>query len=290
MKRLAVAVIACLCCLSCASGHREPFTGTEPVVRDLAAFETELRAAAAGGVGVSLAEAGRVAWDGFESPIWVVRVERPGAAKRALVAAGIHGNEPAGPAWAVELVRLLAADPSAFPEISFDIVPLLNPWGWSRDTRYDRDGHDVNRDFAEFASQEARVFRDLAAGRRYDFAIDHHEDRSAKGFYVYQYADRDTRPTRRLIDRVRGLGFPIEQDTSFVILRTRDGLIRAPRWGLWYMKASRRLSLTNWLRLEGIPKVFTVETPTALPMADRVGLHRTAFTSLAVDVLQGGSR
>jgi hypothetical protein len=33
-----------------------------------------------------------------------------------------------------------------------------------------------------------------------------------------------------------------------------------------------------------------VETPTALPMADRIALHHTAFVSLAVDVLQGGSR
>lgn len=293
MKRSTVLAIACisgLLLVSCASGHREPFAGTEPVVRDLAAFEAELRAAAAGGDGVSFAEAGRVAWEGFEAPLWVVSVERPGAAKRALVVAGIHGNEPAGPAWAVELVRLLATDPSAFPGVSFDIVPLINPWGWSRDVRYDLDGRDINRDFATFATQEALLFRDLVARQRYDFAIDHHEDSSASGFYVYQYADRDTGPTRRLIERVRGRGFAIEQDVSFVILRTRDGLIRAPRWGLWYMKASRKLSLTNWLRLEGIPKVYTVETPTSLPMADRVELHRTAFASLAVDVLQGGSR
>jgi hypothetical protein len=290
MKRILPIAVACFAFLSCASDHREPFTGAEPVVRDLAAFEAELRAAAAGGDGISVAEAGRVSWEGFESPIWVVHVDRPGAARRALVAAGTHGNEPAGTAWAVELVRRLAADPSAFVEVSFDIVPLLNPWGWSRDVRQDRDGHDINRGFVTFTSQEARVFRDFVAGRRYDFAIDHHEDNSAAGFYVYQYADRDTGPTRRLIDRVRGLGFPIEQDVSFVILHTRDGLIRAPRWGLWYMKATRKLSLTNWLRLEGIPKVFTVETPTALPIADRIALHSAAFTSLAVDVLQGGSR
>ena len=249
---IVIACAACLACLSCASGHREPFTRTAPAVRDLAAFEAELRAAAAGGEGGSL--------------------------------------RAAGAGWTVELVRLLANDPSAFPEVSFDIVPLLNPWGWSRDVRYDLDGRDINRDFATFATQEARIFRDLVLGQRYDFAIDHHEDSSATGFYVYQYADRDTGPTRRLIDRVRGLGFPIEQDVSFVILRTRDGLIRAPRWGLWYMKASRRLSLTNWLRLEGIPRVFTVETPTAFPMTDRIALHRLAFASLAVDVLQGGSR
>ena len=190
----------------------------------------------------------------------------------------------------MELVRLLATDPSVFPMVSFDIVPLLNPWGWSRDVRQDRDGRDINRDFATFATQEALLFRDLVSRQRYDFAIDHHEDSSASGFYVYQYADRDTGPTRQLIEQVRSQGFAIEQDVSFVILRTRDGLIRAPRWGLWYMKATQKLSLTNWLRLEKIPKVYTVETPTSLPMADRVELHRTAFASLAVDVLQGGSR
>ncbi len=58
----------------------------------------------------------------------------------------------------------LAADASLFPDVSFDIVPLLNPWGWSRDVRYNRDGRDINRDFATFTTQEARVFRDLVAG------------------------------------------------------------------------------------------------------------------------------
>ena len=59
MKRITAVVIACAACLSCASGHREPFTRAAPAVRDLAAFETDLRAAAAGGSVFSLAEAGR---------------------------------------------------------------------------------------------------------------------------------------------------------------------------------------------------------------------------------------
>ena len=170
----------------------------------------------------------------------------------------------------------------------FDIVPLLNPWGWSRDVRYDRDGRDINRDFATFATQEARVFRDIVAGRRYVLAIDHHEDPSGKGFYLYQYAQRDTTATRATIDRVRRLGFAIEQDVSMVILRAKDGLIRAPRWGLWYMKATGQLSITNWLRLGGVDRVYTVETPEVLALEDRVALHRVAFASLAGDALEGG--
>ncbi|HSV91475.1 MAG TPA: hypothetical protein VLH81_00305, partial [Desulfobacterales bacterium] len=125
-------------------------------------------------------------------------------------------------------------------------------------------------------------------GRRYDFSIDHHEDPSAKGFYVYQYADRDTRPTRAAIAAVRDIAFPIEQNVSMVILRTKDGLIRAPRWGLWYMKASHQLGSANWVRLSGIPRVFTVETPIALTLEERVRLHRIAFASLVGVVLEGG--
>ena len=104
MKHFAAVAIACLSLLalvSCASGHREPFTGAEPAVRDLGQFEAELRAAIAAAAGVSLAEAGQVAWEGFSSPIWMVSVDRPGTTKRALVVAGIHGNEPAGVAWAL---------------------------------------------------------------------------------------------------------------------------------------------------------------------------------------------
>lgn len=276
--------------VSCASGHREPYTGSEPPVRDLAGFESALRAAASLSPRAVIVEAGRAPDDGEGQPIWLVRIERPGSTRRALVCAGIHGNEPAGPAFALEAVRSLCTDDTLFPDTSFDIVALLNPWAWSRDVRYDRQGIDPNRDFATFDSASAREVRALTAGRRYDVVLDHHEDPDAKGFYLYQYADRDTRPTRALIAAVRGMGFPIEQDVRMVILRTRDGLVEAPRWGLWYMRASRRLSMTNWLRLEGAAKVYTVETPTLLPFEDRLLLHRTAFDALLSAGLKGAAR
>ncbi len=99
VHRAALAAIS-LCCLlaaSCASGHREPYSGSEPAVRDLAAFEADLRAAIGGTPGASLVQAGATAPGGSGAPIWLVRIERPGATRRALVCAGIHGNEPARP-------------------------------------------------------------------------------------------------------------------------------------------------------------------------------------------------
>lgn len=280
MARIVPVILCTLLAFSCASGHREPYRGDEAVFRDLPGFEAALRQAVRDRPAVTVAEAGRVTAAGIDAPILLVRIEREGAARRVLVCAGIHGNEPAGPAWALRLAGRLAADPALYPGISFDIIPLLNPWGWSRDVRYDRGGRDPNRDFATFDSEAARAVRELSRRTRYDLVLDHHEDPDAKGFYLYQYADRDTRPTRALIAEVRALGFPIEQEVSMVILRTKDGLIRAPRWGLWYMRASRRLSMTNWLRLEGVPKVYTVETPVRLAFEDRVLLHGKAFDAL----------
>lgn len=36
-----------------------------------------------------------------------------------------------------------------------------------------------------------------------------------------------------------------------IILRTDDGVIDAPMWGLRYMRLTDQLSVTNFLRLEG---------------------------------------
>ena len=128
--------------------------------------------------------------------------------------------------------------------------------------------------------QFVQLVRGLVEGREYDLVIDHHEDPGAAGFYLYQYARRDASATRGAIDAARALGYPIEQDVRMVILRTRDGLIQAPRWGLWYMRLSRQLTITNYLRLENSRLVYTVETPVHLPWADRLALHRLAFEHL----------
>jgi hypothetical protein len=222
-------------------------------------------------------EARRVEYNGFEEPILVVRYRPPGAERSVLISGGVHGNEPAGSAWIKELTEWVALEPDLFENTSLDLVPLVNPWGWRRNIRYNQDGKDINRDFVSFETQEARILRDLFASRVYDLVIDHHEDPDAEGFYLYQYAKRDTSLSREVIQEIRSLGYPIEQDVRMVILSTRDGLIDAPRWGLRYMRVTGQLSITNYLRLEHSEEVFTVETPMHLSMEDRLRMHRRAF-------------
>jgi len=263
--------------LSCASGDHEPFAGDTPVVRDLDALAVKLQTLCDQSSLLSLEQAGQVTYDGFGAPVWVVRYRPPGAERRVLVTGGVHGNEPAGCTWVTELVSVLADRPQLYRNVSFDLVPLVNPWGWNRDIRYNREGRDINRDFASFETQEARILESLFDSEGYDLAIDHHEDPDAGGFYLYQYAKRDTTLSRTVIEEIRKLGYPIEQDVHMVILRTRDGLIDAPGWGLRYMRLTGQLSITNYLRLEHSREVYTIETPTHLPMEDRLRMHRRAF-------------
>jgi hypothetical protein len=199
---------------------------------------------------------------------------------RILVNAGIHGNEPAGVACILHLLEQLAQHPDQYRSIAIDIIPMVNPWGWVHDIRFNRDGTDINRDFSTFNSQEAGIMKKFIKGRRYDLMLDLHEDPGAGGFYIYQYGIDDKTAADDLIDTIKKMGHPIEENVSMVILKTENGIIDAPVWGLWYMRLTGQLTLSNYYRLNNSQQVYTIETPTALPMKDRLSMQLTAVEVL----------
>jgi hypothetical protein len=262
---------------SCASGHRPPYANPLPVQRDIAALEAGLRGVAAADGRFRLDAIGTVAYPGFRAPVWRLSFSsgRPGA-RRALINAGIHGNEPAGPSCVLDLAAAISAGGAGLEGWDFDFIPLVNPWGWVHDTRHNREGIDVNRDFAGFRSIEAAIIRDFVNGRNYDLMLDLHEDPSAKGFYVYQYGRPERSLSERVVAGIRRAGYPIEENVRMVILKTENGIIDAPLWGLYFMRATDQLSIANYYRLNLGRSVFTIETPTRLPDADRLRMQRMA--------------
>jgi hypothetical protein len=146
--------------------------------------------------------------------------------------------------------------------------------------RFNQAGIDVNRDFATLRSQEAQIIHTFVGKRQWDLMLDLHEDPSASGFYIYQYGQSDKITCEKIVAAVKKLGYPIEENVSMVILKTEHGVIDAPMWGLWYMRLTGQLSVANYYRLYNSPHVFTVETPAALPVEDRVNIQRTAVQML----------
>jgi hypothetical protein len=76
------------------------------------------------------------------------------------------------------------------------------------------------------------------------------------------------------------MGYPIEQNIKMVTLKTENGIIDAPMWGLWYMRLTGQLSIANYYRLKNSRFVFTVETPVSLLWADRLKMQQTAVVGL----------
>jgi hypothetical protein len=279
LKLLLLFITLILC--ACASGHRKPFTGDLAPTRNLSIYEQRLRKAVTSSRHLSLYEIGQVSYPGFEAPLWRVLFRpHPGVKHKILISAGIHGNEPAGAECALRFVEAIARSPEKYKDIAFDIIPLVNPWGWAHDIRFNQAGIDINRDFATFDSQEAQIVRHTLGNNQFSMMFDLHEDPDAKGFYIYQYGLADRQAARQVVAAIDGLGYPVEQDIKMIVLKTENGIIDAPLWGLQYMRLTGQLSISNHYRLYHSLYVFTVETPTALPFDDRMTMQRTAVEIL----------
>jgi hypothetical protein len=285
MKKIALITLllfTSISSLSCASGHQETRSENQHQVRNIAIIEERLRQAAEKNEVLSADLIGNVTYDGESFPIWAALYDSDNNPDKinVLICAGIHGNEPASVETALTFIDKLTTEPELYKSLRVHILPVVNPWGWSYDVRFNREGLDVNRDFASFASQEAKIVKSFIADRHYNLIIDCHEDPSASGFYLYQYGNQNTDISREIIEEIKELGFPIEQEVNMVILKTDDGLIDAPLWGLWYMKLTKQLSMANYLRLNNSKNVYTVETPTYPDQDERVAIQNMVIDKL----------
>lgn len=274
-------ILLTLVLISCASRHHAPFVESLPQQRSLATYEDSLQKAAAASAYLSMNAIGKVDYPDFQATLWLVHFQAvPSPRYRVLINAAIHGNEPASAGAAAWLVENLAESPEKFKDAAIDVVPIVNPWGWVHDIRYNQAGIDINRDFATFNAREAEILKQFLKDKAYDLMVDLHEDPTARGFYLIQYGLDDSSVGEKTVTAVEDLGYPIEQDVSLVTLKTVNGIINAPLWGLWYMRLTGQLSLANYFRLNNSRFVYTVETPVSLMWDDRLRMQKTAVTML----------
>jgi murein peptide amidase A len=207
--------------------------------------------------------------------------------RTVLVTGGVHGNEPMGAEAALRFIELLARTPEDYPDTAFVVFPVVNPWGYVYNQRLNQQGYDINRDFGPFSTQEARLVRDAIAGELFALAIDHHEDNTALGFYLYDVGTPHENLCREIIGEVRRMGHAIEQETWMVIFKTDDGLIDAPVWSLHVAGWTIGNSLVNYARLHHTENAFLPETPTHFKPRERLELHDLARECLLAGVTAG---
>lgn len=206
--------------------------------------------------------------DAFESP------RRPGG-KRVYLSSGIHGDEPAGP---LALLELLKTD-SLPDSIEFTLCPIINPVGLEKGSRENGNGCDLNRDFFNPAQPETQALvAFLESKKGYDLSICLHEDWEATGFYLYCLGDLAAK--RIAEDAITAIGpmGPIDRADQIDGFASADGVIYRPKpldfslredWPEAFYLCSKSQHMH-----------FTLETPSAFPLEQRIRMQALAVRTI----------
>jgi murein peptide amidase A len=192
------------------------------------------------------------------------------------IAAGVHGDEPAGP-WAL---LALAESRSLDPRFAYRIWPCTNPNGFRVGTRGNADGVDVNRTFGGAgASPEASAILATNRGLTFALSLDLHEDRDASGFYCYEYGGGEI--GRRVVAVLEEQGFEIDPlETTFGLAGPLDDAHCTREPGRVVADAPNEAALLGGLSYSlalargSARHALTFETPSSAAWETRLAMHR----------------
>lgn len=175
------------------------------------------------------------------------------------IAAGIHGDEPAG---ALALLSL-AQERELDPRFAYRLWPCTNPSGFQAHSRENAEGVDVNRTFGRGGlAAESRAIITANRDRKYVLSLDLHEDDTCYGFYCYEYGLEGAGAAAARA--VAGAGFALWQPP----VRRPDAVDEAKQIG--------GTSFTLAMARRAATRALTFETPVCLSLDERVRIHRIA--------------
>ncbi len=153
----------------------------------------------------------------------VLHRPRSAAHKRVYLSTGIHGDEPAGPLAARQLLQ-----EDFWPEdLAVWLCPCLNPTGFPLNRRETAKGYDLNRQYhaPEAAETRAHVAW-LQQQPAFDVTLCLHEDWEAHGFYLYEL-NLEERPSQAeaMIENVARI-CPIDPSDKIEGRPAHGGIIR----------------------------------------------------------------
>jgi hypothetical protein len=205
-----------------------------------------------------------------------------------MISAGVHGDEPAGPAALLAMLEDDALD----TRFAYRIYPCTNPTGMDAGTRASIDGVDVNRTFGRGGgSPEAKAAIMSNRDRKFELAIDLHEDCDAVGFYCYEYGVGHV--GKIVVAAVAAAGFPIQTVESYDLglalpagaVAYEHGVIRPDPHVEGELLGG--LSYALLLARNAAARVLTFETPSKFPWEARLDMHRVAVCAAVGALSQG---
>lgn len=195
----------------------------------------------------------------------------PGEGAPYYLSSGIHGDEPAGPLAALELLKGGFFDTGP----AWSICPAINPTGLATGRRENADGIDLNRDYLSRATAEVKAHAAWLDSRPTpELFLSLHEDWESTGFYFYEINLGPDQPARadRILDSVAPW-FPPEPSANI-----DDHQVRAPGWIYHAAEADFPDEWPEAIEVaeRGCPLSFTFETPSSAKLEDRIAAHVAA--------------
>ena len=191
---------------------------------------------------------------------------------RIYISAGIHGDEPAAPIAALKLLQ-----ENQWPDdTEIFLLPCLNPVGYTRNTRENADGIDLNRDYRHPQCDSTRAhIAWLKRQPKFDLYLCLHEDWESHGFYLYeQNPDGKISLAEKMISAVQKV-CPIDNAEIIEDREARGGIIRpniAPAERPAWPEAV-------WLIVQKSRQGYTLEAPSDFELSIRVNALVTAVNA-----------
>ena len=197
-------------------------------------------------------------------PIELVVPKKENGGPHIIIAAGFHGEEPAGP-WG--LLRFLEdGDPQLLRAVNVSFIPLINPTGFVNSRRVNDLGQDPNRgyttrdpalpsapkDLVTTPSPEGLILKEhLPDLLKYgsDGFISLHEDCDVGEFYLYTYEKHPRVLTGALRTTLAGFFPPLPGDNVYGV-PLNNAVAESVKDG----------SFESFLFEQGIPRIFTTES------------------------------
>ena len=196
-----------------------------------------------------------------------------GNSLRALISAGIHGDEPGG----IESILNFLKNSNYLDYINeweITLLPCINPYGYEFGTRTNHQGKDLNRLFKLKNPPLEVVFAQSILETDFKLIIDLHEDNESHGYYLYQTGLSKTyeKIGLEILNSLEGI-MPINLETEIADSQADQGIIG---------KELEILSMDWWpMALYGLSKgtqmCLTLETSSLFDMETRVHAHLTAI-------------
>lgn len=197
--------------------------------------------------------------------------------KTILFSAGIHGNEIAGPYAVLKFL-------STFKQSKHRLIilPIVNPYGFNRDIRYNAEKQDINRRFCSKLDGEAKTAYSVIKKFNPDLFVSLHEWSGRNGYYMYA-SDISKEKEISLIPKFASENeFKIFDHIRINSECVKNGIIWHPENGYLAKDERNSCTLENQMYKDGIHYLCT-ETPSRAKLSKRVDTQTKIISYIVED-------